>query len=177
MQKISKKDNEGNYKVPFSYIANNVKMDSRINEIITLVETLITDPYFLVSAKIKPTNNIKLFLDGDQGITIETCVKINRQLYKIIEEKAWYPEGDFSLEVSSPGIDEPLLLHRQYIKNIGRKVEVTFMDTTTKTGILLSVADEDFTIEEIVGKGKKAEKLQIVVPFTNVKEAVIQVSF
>ena len=51
------------------------------------------------------------------------------------------------------------------------------MDTTTKTGILLSVADEDFTIEEIVGKGKKAEKLQIVVPFTNVKEAVIQVSF
>ena len=94
LQKISKKDNEGNYKVPFSYIANNVKMDSRINEIITLVETLITDPYFLVSAKIKPTNNIKLFLDGDQGITIETCVKINRQLYKIIEEKANKKAGE-----------------------------------------------------------------------------------
>lgn len=131
----------------------------------------------MVSAKIKPTNNIKLFLDGDQGITIETCVKINRQLYKLIEEKAWYPEGDFSLEVSSPGIDEPLVLHRQYIKNIGRKIEVTFNDDTIKNGTLLHVQEESFTIEEVVGKGKKAEKKEIIVPFSNVKEAVIQVSF
>lgn len=152
-------------------------MDSRINDIISLVETIVTDPYFLVSAKIKPTNNIKLFLDGDQGITIETCVKINRQLYKLIEEKAWYPEGDFSLEVSSPGIDEPLVLHRQYLKNIGRKLEVTFTDNTIKNGTLISVTDQDFTIEEVVGKGKKAEKIQVQIAFTTVKEAIVQVSF
>jgi ribosome maturation factor RimP len=152
-------------------------MDSRINDIISLVETIVTDPYFLVSAKIKPTNNIKLFLDGDQGITIETCVKINRQLYKLIEEKAWYPEGDFSLEVSSPGIDEPLVLHRQYLKNIGRKLEVTFTDNTIKNGTLISVTDQDFTIEVVVGKGKKAEKIQVQIAFTTVKEAIVQVSF
>ncbi|MFY8128006.1 MAG: ribosome maturation factor RimP [Chitinophagaceae bacterium] len=152
-------------------------MDSRINDIISLVETIVTDPYFLVSAKIKPTNNIKLFLDGDQGITIETCVKINRQLYKLIEEKAWYPEGDFSLEVSSPGIDEPLVLHRQYLKNIGRKIEVTLNDTTIKNGTLTHVSEENFTIETLVGKGKKAEKLEINISFTDVKEAIIQVSF
>lgn len=152
-------------------------MDSRINDIISLVETIVTDPYFLVSAKIKPTNNIKLFLDGDQGITIETCVKINRQLYKLIEEKAWYPEGDFSLEVSSPGIDEPLVLHRQYLKNIGRKIEVTLNDTTIKNGTLTHVSEENFTIETLVGKAKKAEKLEINISFADVKEAIIQVSF
>lgn len=152
-------------------------MDSRINDIISLVETIVTDPYFLVSAKIKPTNNIKLFLDGDQGITIETCVKINRQLYKLIEEKAWYPEGDFSLEVSSPGIDEPLVLHRQYLKNIGRKIEVTLNDTTIKNGTLTHVSEENFTIETLVGKGKKAEKREINISFADVKEAIIQVSF
>ena len=49
-----------------------------------------------------------------------------------MEEAAWFPEGDFSLEVSSPGIDEPLVLNRQYVKNMGRKVEVTFLDESIK---------------------------------------------
>jgi len=50
----------------------------------------------------------------------------NKQLYKLIEEEGYYPEGDFSLELSSPGIDEPLKLHRQYVKNKGRNIEVLF---------------------------------------------------
>jgi Uncharacterized protein conserved in bacteria len=70
----------------------------------------------LVQVKIKPTNNIKVFLDGDNGITIEDCIKVNRKLYAEIEELAMYPDGDFSLEVSSPGVGEPLLLQRQYVK-------------------------------------------------------------
>ncbi len=152
-------------------------MDTRIAEIIELVNTIIADPYFLVSGKIKPTNNIKLFVDGDQGITIEHCVKINRQLYKLIEEKAWYPEGEFSLEVSSPGIDEPLILHRQYLKNVGRKVEITFTDTTKKIGTLVSVGDEDLVIEELIGKGKKATTVQNTFQFANIKSIIVQVSF
>ena len=45
-----------------------------------------------------------------QGISIEKCVQVNRALYKKLEEAAFFPAGDFSLEVSSPGLDEPLKL-------------------------------------------------------------------
>lgn len=133
--------------------------------------------YFLVSLRIKPTNNIKVFIDGDEGITIEKCVRFNRRLYKMIEEAAMYPEGDFSLEVSSPGIDEPLKLHRQYNKNIGRDLGITFNDGSVKEGKLLSVSDNDILVEITEGKGKKAVTQQVVVAFVDIKEAVVQVKF
>ena len=110
---------------------------------------------FLVEAKVIPGNNIKVFLDADNGITIDKCIKINRALYKQIEESDLFPNGDFSLEVSSPGVDEPLKLQRQYKKNIGRTVEVTLNDGTKKEGKLLAVNDESMTIEERTEKNKK----------------------
>ena len=87
-----------------------------------------SEDVFLVEVKVIPGNNIKIFLDADEGITIEKCIKINRALYNQIEESELFPNGDFSLEVSSPGIDEPLKLQRQYKKNIGRIVEITMID-------------------------------------------------
>ena len=110
--------------------------------------------YFLVSIRIKPTNNIKVFIDGDNGIAIEKCVRFNRKLYKLIEETGMFPEGEFSLELSSPGVDEPLKMHRQYPKNIGREVEVLFTDDTTKQGKMLAVTEADITIEYTEGKNK-----------------------
>jgi ribosome maturation factor RimP len=133
--------------------------------------------YFLVSLKIKPTHNIKIFLDGDQGITIEACVRFNRKLYKLIEESGMYPAGEFSLEISSPGVDEPLKMHRQYIKNTGRDVEITFLDDTKKEGKLIAVAEEDLILEHTEGKGKKAVTTQLVVPFSNIKSTVVQIKF
>lgn len=133
--------------------------------------------YFPVSVRIKPTNNIKVFIDGDNGITIEKCVRFNRALYKLIEESGMYPEGEFSLEVSSPGIDEPLKLHRQYTRNIGRDVEISFTDGTRKEGKLLSVAEADLIIEHTEGKGKKAVTQQLVVPFSNIQSTIVQIKF
>jgi ribosome maturation factor RimP len=139
---------------------------------------LAEDPaYFLVSVRLKPTNNFKVFLDGDLGISIEKCVQINRKLYKLIEEKGMYPEGDFSLEISSPGLDEPLKLHRQYVKNIGRDVEVVFTDETKKEGKLLTVTEADILIEQITGKGKKAVTQQVLIPFNNIKSTTVQIKF
>ena len=67
---------------------------------------LAEDPaYFIVELKVGPSNIIKLFLDGDTGITIDKCVRVNRALYKKIEEAGIFREGDFSLEVSSPGLE------------------------------------------------------------------------
>jgi len=132
---------------------------------------------FLVSIKVKPTNNIKVFIDGDEGFPIDMCVRINRKLYKLIEENAFYPEGDFSLEVSSPGLSEPLKLHRQYTKNIGRNVEVVFNDLTVIEGKLISVAEADIVIEQTEGKGKKAITKQLVIPVINIKSTTVQIKF
>src|SRR3954466_2645401 len=85
--------------------------------------------HFLVEIRIKPTNNVKVFIDGDEGIILSELIDYNRKLYKILEESAMFPDGDFSLEVSSPGLDEPLKLFRQYKKNIGRFIEITLNDT------------------------------------------------
>ncbi|HEY8732955.1 MAG TPA: ribosome assembly cofactor RimP [Puia sp.] len=140
--------------------------------------------YFLVDLRIKPINNVKVFLDGDSGITIEKCVQVNRKLYKKLEEAALFPEGDFSLEVSSAGLDEPLKSLRQYRKNIGRRVEVQFQDGTCKEGQLLEVNEEGIVLEVAIsgpsnGKlpSKKKEISSYSYLFNNIKSTKIQIVF
>ena len=150
-----------------------------IQTIEALVNELLdaTDDVFLVSVKIKPTNNIKVFLDADNGLSIDKCTKINRGMYRIIEEKGWYPDGNFSLEVSSPGISEPLLLLRQYKKNINRLVEVLLNDGEVKEGRLLQVSDAEITIEEMEGKGKKVTAKLTTIPLDRIKQTTVQIAF
>jgi len=150
-----------------------------LNNIETLVNNFLENEpgYFLVEIKIKPTNNIKVFIDGDNGIAVEKCVLFNRQLYKLIEAANFFTTEEFSLEVSSPGLDKPLKLQRQYLKNIGRDVEVLFNDDSKKTGTLLQVSDEDIILEETTGKGKKAVTTQLVIPFSNIKTTTVQIKF
>lgn len=153
--------------------------ETALEQIQALVNQLLAEEpaYFCVSLKIKPTNNIKVFVDGDNGLAIEQCVKFNRKLYKLIEETGMYPEGEFSLELSSPGIDEPLKLHRQYVKNMGRNIEVVFLDDSKKEGKLLEVAEADIILEHTEGKGKKAVTQQLVIPFNNIKSTIVQIKF
>ena len=153
---------------------------SRENQIETvqkLIQPLLVDDIFLVDIKIKPINNIKIYLEADSGLGIEKCIKINRALYKLMEEMAIYPDGDFSLEVSSPGIEEPLKMHRQYLKNIGRQVEVVYNDGTIKTGKLLSVNENELKIEYTEGKNKKAVIIQLDIPFSEIKQTTVQIKF
>lgn len=148
-------------------------------------EILEEEPaYFLVDLRIKPTNNVKVFLDGDSGITIEKCVQVNRKLYKKLEESAMFPEGDFSLEVSSAGLDEPLKSLRQYRKNIGRQVEVQFQDGSLKEGQLMAVNEEGIVLEVATGKvsngklqSKKKEISSHTYLFNNIKSTKIQIVF
>lgn len=154
-------------------------METILQKTEALVTKLLSQEpeYFLVEIKIKPTNNIKVYIDGDKGISIEKCVYFNRQLYKKIEEAGMFPSGDFSLEVSSPGVDKPLKLHRQYLKNIGRNIEVTFNDGSKKEGKLLQATNDDIILEQVNGKGKKAETQQLVIPFSNIKTTTVQIQF
>jgi len=154
-----------------------------MNETVKTIEGLIQEilsgepGYFLVEVKIKPTNNVKVYLDGDQGISIEKCVQFNRALYKRLEAIALFPPGDFSLEVSSPGLDEPLKLHRQYRKNIGRQVELVLQDGIRVEGRLLDVTEDGIIVEETKGKNKKKEIVNHTFLFENIKTTKIQVVF
>ena len=136
-----------------------------------------SEDVFLVEVKVIPGNNIKVFLDADNGITIDKCIKINRALYNQIEESDIFPNGDFSLEVSSPGVDEPLKLHRQYKKNIGRTVEVTLNDGTKKEGKLTGMNDDEIIIEEKSGQGKKTVIETTNILFNQVKHTKVLVTF
>ena len=151
--------------------------DTTIQAVEKILGPLLKDDIFLVSIKIKPINNIKIYLDADSGLGIEKCIKINRALYKIMEEMGMYPDGDFSLEVSSPGVDEPLKLLRQYKKNIGRNVEVITNDYIKQEGKLLSTTDDAITIEYTEGKGRKAITQQVDILFADIKQTKVQVKF
>ena len=146
-------------------------------------QCLIDTDCFLVSFKVRPTNNYKIYLDSDTGFTLEKAIKVNRQLRRLIEEAALYPEGDFSLEVSSPGVDEPLKLKRQYIKNIGRTLEIELLDEAAKgiTGKLVSVEEEVIILENIIKqkKGVKAEPdiTKTKVALDQIKTATVVIEF
>jgi ribosome maturation factor RimP len=148
------------------------QIEQKIIEILTETPDL-----FLVNIKIDAKNNIKVFVDGDAGITIGQCTSINRSLYPFIEEAAFFPNDDFSLEVSSAGVDEPLLLERQYVKNIGRNLEVLLTDGSKLEGKLTLAENATINLEIIEGKGKKAITKNELIELSNIKAAIVQIKF
>ena len=154
-----------------------LNMAEILEQVTTILEPILEDTdIFIVNIKIKPTNNIKVFLDAESGFSIEKCTLVNRKLYHAIEELQMFPDGDFSLEVSSPGIDEPLMQLRQYKKNIGRKVTVTDNEGAEKTGMLTAVTEEHITLEIKPVKTKEAIIITEI-PFSNIKKTIVQTIF
>jgi ribosome maturation factor RimP len=136
-----------------------------------------TPGVFLVELKMLPGNNIKVFIDGDNGVPIDKLVQYNRSFYKQIEETGAFPDGDYSLEVSSPGLDEPLKMHRQYVKNTGRYVEVLMKDGIKREGKLIAVDENEIVLEEEMGAGKKKEIIQHNLFLDDIKTTKIQIKF
>jgi len=154
-------------------VMNNENQASAIE--MKVIELLNDLPgYFLVEINIRPTNNIRVFVDADQGATIDQLSKINRALYKWIEENL-FPNGDFSIEVSSPGLDEPLKLDRQYLKNIGRSIEILLKNGIKKEGKLITASENEIMIEEEKGQGKKKEIIQHIILKEEIKSTKIQI--
>lgn len=127
---------------------------------------------FVVDIKVKAGNNITILLDRDStGIKIEDCVAVTRH----IESNYDRDTEDYNLVVSSAGIGQPLMLLRQYIKIIGKEVDITFTDKTTLKATLIA-ADEEKISVKIVTKVKKEIIEQVKeIPFSlinNVKEVI-----
>lgn len=125
-------------------------------------------------------NKLEVFIDSDSGINFKTCKQISRYLEQFIDEEKWLGEK-YVLEVSSPGVDRPLQLKRQYVKNIGRQLEVTNDEGEVQQGKLIEVDDEKVVIEyvEVIKEGKKKKKqtIQKEFAFDSISKAVVKVSF
>lgn len=155
-----------------------MSFENPLNAVEGKIHELLEDMpgYFLVETNIKPTNNIKVFVDADQGADIGHLSTINKVLYKWVEENL-FPNGDFSIEVSSPGLDEPIKLDRQIRKNIGRYVEVLMIEGTRKEGKLKEVGVESIIVIEEKGKGKKKEFIEHLIKKEEIKTLKIQIKF
>jgi ribosome maturation factor RimP len=153
--------------------------ESQIQAIEQKVMTLISpDPEnFLVEVRIRAGNNIKVFIDADRGMSIDKLAQYNRRLYRELEESGLFPNNDFSLEISSPGLDEPLKLHRQYLKNIGRHVEVILKSGIKKEGKLVNASNSEIAIEEETGNKKKKELTQHSFSYDEIKTTKIQIKW
>lgn len=149
------------------------------NRVKALVEEKIADrpELFLVAVKMLPNNKLIIHVDGDEGISIQDCAAISRHVGFHLEEENTI-EKAYNLEVSSPGVGEPLLLTRQYHKNIGRELSVKLNDGVVKEGKLIAVTDNSITIEEkIKEKGKKVQLVETQIEFNTIVETKVLISF
>lgn len=144
----------------------------------TFVEKTIQDSeLFLVDIRVSGNerrSKIAVLLDSDEGISIDQCAKLSRELSQKLEAEDL---GDLSyvLEVSSPGLDEPLKIKRQYLKNRGRELQVILNDDTQKKGILEDIKDESIVLSVFDKKKKEVSSLEFA--FRDIKKSNIIVSF
>ncbi|MEJ7692554.1 ribosome assembly cofactor RimP [Daejeonella sp.] len=147
--------------------------------VIELVEEKIADrpDLFLVDVQMNGGGQLSILIDGDNGVAITDCVAVSRHVGFHLEEENTIEQA-YNLEVSSPGLDVPLKSHRQYQKNINRSLGVKLADGNTREGKLIAVDKDGITIEEnIKEKGKKATTVQNIIPFTDITETKVLVSF
>ena len=133
---------------------------------------------FLIDLTINDSNKIIVTLDGDNGVTLQDCIDISRAIEHNLDRE----EQDFSLEVASAGVSSPLKIARQYKKNIGRTLKIKTATETIEAPI--TDANDDFIVLEWetrepkkIGKGKETVKKRQEVPYTDIKEAVVTITF
>jgi ribosome maturation factor RimP len=123
---------------------------------------------------------LDVFVDSDSGMSFAKCQRISRHLEGYLDEEKPLGE-DYTLNVSSPGVDRPLKFHRQYVKNIGRTLEVTTTDGDTYSGELLSATPSEITlsvkrrIKE--GKRKKTVVEDIQIATDAIQKSIVKISF
>jgi len=117
-------------------------------------------------------SKIVVLLDGDNGVTIEQCASISRRTSRYIDEEV-DSEFPFRMEVSSAGLDQPLVLHRQYVKNIGKNVSVTTSGPIVVEGKLKEVNEDNILLE--ISKKKTTEEITIEVD--KIDQTLVLVSF
>ncbi len=140
--------------------------------------------YFIVDIQFKPvrgSQKVLILLDSDEGITIQECADISRQLGNDLEA-AEVVDTAYTLEVSSPGLDQSLRLPRQFRKNVGRDLKVTLTSGEILTGTLVEAKEDSIVLQLPPPKKKKKATepepdLRPEIALENVAKALVQVSF
>lgn len=151
-----------------------------VDKIQTVVEQVISEQedLFLVDI-IKKGNDrsgkVIVLLDGDQGISIAQCAKVSREVSHFIDEEIELSEP-LTLEVSSAGLDHPLKLNRQYVKNIGKNIKVTLNDQSKVEGQLKKVEEASIEIEILIDKKKNTTESKVI-NFVDINKTIVLVSF
>lgn len=131
------------------------KTDSRLDRIHILVDSMLSGTnLYRVHTRIKGSTQqpmVDIFIDGDKGVTIDQCASVSRRVAASIELESVFPKG-FRLDVSSPGLGQPLRLPRQFRRHIGRTLEVLLRDSETEhrtpvSGKLVETAAVSITID------------------------------
>jgi ribosome maturation factor RimP len=134
---------------------------------------------FLIDLNISEDNQIRVILDGDKGVTVEDCIAVSRQIEHNLDRE----EYDFSLEVMSSGVSEPLTLPRQYKKNLGRSLKVKTKNEEKIEGELIAANEENCTLTwtarepKPVGKGKVTVQKEATLPYKDIMEAKVMITF
>ncbi len=142
-----------------------------------LVEEVMSDELFIVDITVGDGNFISVSVDSNTGISVGECVQISRHIESSLDREV----EDFSLEVTSPGLSLPFKVLRQYLKNIGREVEVVTTTGEKQKGILKSANSEGFELEisakEKIDGAKVAVTKVLGYTFDQVKTVKIVISF
>lgn len=141
---------------------------------------LTNNAQFLVNVNVTGGANQKkvlVVMDGDNGITIEECAKVSRGLAALLDEQGLISEH-YTLEVTTPGLDSPLKLVRQYKKNIGRNLKVTLNDKSQVKGKLTAANDSSIQLDvEYKNEKEKNEAKKVEIPYEQINKALVQISF
>jgi ribosome maturation factor RimP len=148
-------------------------------EIRRIISTTLADPnQFIVDVVVtghKGPKKVLVVIDGDQGATIDDCANLSRELSKKFDNTQLFDES-YLLEVSTPGLDQPLKLKRQYFKNIGRRVKVKLSESVAE-GKLVEVNEGSIRIDQEIGTGKQKEIKTVEIPFSEIEKTFVIVSF
>ncbi|MBN2745691.1 MAG: ribosome assembly cofactor RimP [Bacteroidales bacterium] len=130
---------------------------------------------FLVSLTISPSNAIRVVVDSDSAVSIDKCISISRH----IENHLNRDEEDFSLEVTSFGLGEPLVMLRQYEKNLNRNLKITTVDGKVLSGQLLEVFPDKIVLNRTLTKKEIKEKVDplVQIEIKQIKESKVEISF
>lgn len=134
---------------------------------------------FLIELSVSENNKIIITLDGDSGVSLQDCITISRAVEQELDKE----ELDFSLEVASAGVSSPLKFVRQYKKNIGRKLKVKTISNEEIEALLTGADDEAATFSwkarepKKIGKGKETVEKTVRLPYEEIKESIVLISF
>jgi len=140
--------------------------------------SLFRPDQFLVDvvASSKHLSKITVVVDSDKGVTIEDCTNISRELSKRLDEQNIVNER-YDLVVTSPGLDHPLKLMRQFHKNKGRGLKVHTRDKRVLLGTLASASDLGIVLTQESKVGKVVTAQEVTIPFEEIEKAFVMISF